>query len=57
MYVFKNELTCQRCIVFDPFIMKIEVSQVKGIFSIILIQEAGSKVGDEKAEGGCEVES
>ena len=55
MYCFQIELTCQRCIVFDSFVMKIQISQVKGIFSITLIQEVGGNVGDEEAERGCEV--
>jgi len=38
-------------------IMKIQVSQVKGILSIISIQHVGGKVGDEKTEGRCKVVS
>ena len=57
MYVFSDQLTCQRCIVFDSFIMKVQLSQVKGIFSVILIQIAGGKGGDENAERGCKVVS
>jgi hypothetical protein len=37
--------------------MKVQISQVKGIFPITLVQEVGRKVGDEKAERGCEVVS
>jgi hypothetical protein len=38
-------------------IMKIQLSQVKGVFSITLIQHVGGKVGDEEADRGCEVVS
>ena len=37
--------------------MKIQVSQVKGIFPIILIRAVGGKVGDEKGESRWEVVS
>jgi hypothetical protein len=35
--------------------MKIQLSQVKGILSIILFQHFGGKVGDEKAVRGRKV--